>query len=447
MRPGIIIDVTAADRDRLAAVVADRNSAQKHAWRAAIVLATADGLGTNAIMRQTGKSKTAVWRWQERFASEGVDGLLRDKTRPSRVAPFGPEVGERIVALTLAEPPGETTQWTGRAMAKVVGVSLSYVQRIWRSHGLQPHRIRTFKLSNDPAFAAKVRDIVGLYVDPPAHAVVLSLDEKSQIQALDRTQPGLPLKKGRAGTMTHDYKRHGTTTLFAALDVLDGKVSAAACNVIGIRSSSASSTPSRRPSRPRKAMHVILDNYAAHKHPKVIAWLARHPRVTFHFTPTSASWLNAVEGFFAALTKRRLRRGAFLGVVDLQAAINRYLAEHNVDPKPVPLESRPRHHHRRSSTRAPDVGFNPLVGCGNAACSPGDFPLLRRALTSITIWSAISSIAPTATLCHQDCRPTKIRPALRTPMVATPMAMPTGRPAPPEPRRPISPPSARRART
>ena len=196
MRTGIVVEVTAAERDRLEAIMADRNSPQKHVWRAGIVLATADGLGTVAIMRRTAKSKTVVWRWQDRFAQEGVDGLLRDKTRPSRVKPFGPEVAERIVALTLAEPPGETTQWTGRAMAKATGVSLSYVQRIWRSHGLQPHRIRTFKLSNDPQFAAKVRDIVGLYVDPPAHAVVLSVDEKSQIQALDRTQPGLPDEEG-----------------------------------------------------------------------------------------------------------------------------------------------------------------------------------------------------------------------------------------------------------
>ena len=341
MRPGINIDVTAADRARLEAVVADRNSPQKHVWRAAIVLATADGLGTNAVMHRTGKSKTAVWRWQERFASDGVDGLLRDKTRPSRVVPFGPEVGERIVALTLAEPPGETTQWTGRAMAKAVGVSLSYVQRTWRAHGLQPHRMRTFKLSNDPAFAAKVRDIVGLYVDPPAHAVVLSVDEKSQIQALDRTQPGLPIKKGRAGTMTHDYKRHGTTTLFAALDVLDGKVVGRCMQrhrhqeFIRFLAAVEKTVPAS------KAVHVILDNYAAHKHPKVIAWLARHPRVTFHFTPTSASWLNAVEGFFAALTKRRLRRGTFLGVVDLQAAINRYLAEHNLDPTPFRWKADP----------------------------------------------------------------------------------------------------------
>src|SRR5215210_2306370 len=334
MRPGIIVDVTAADRDRLEAIVADRNSPQKHVWRAAIVLTTAEGLGTAAIMRRTAKSKTAVWRWQERFAEEGVEGLLRDKTRPARIAPFGPEVGERIVALTLAEPLGETTHWTGRAVAKAAGVSLSYVQRVWRSHGLQPHRIRTFKLSNDPAFAAKVRDIVGLYVDPPAHAVVLSIDEKSQIQALDRTQPGLPIKRGRAGTMTHDYKRHGTTTLFAALNVLDGKVVGRCMQrhrhqeFIRFLNAVEKTVPAS------KAMHVILDNYAAHKHPKVIAWLARHPRFTFHFTPTSCSWLNAVETFFATLTKRRLKRGVFRSVVDLQAAINRYLDEANHDPKP-----------------------------------------------------------------------------------------------------------------
>lgn len=341
MRSGIIVEVNAADRAWLEAIMADRNSPQKHVWRAGIVLATADGLGTNAVMRQTGKSKTAVWRWQERFAEEGEDGLLRDKTRPSRIAPFGPEVGERIVALTLAAPPGETTQWTGRAMAKAAGVSLSYVQRVWHLHGLQPHRIRTFKLSNDPAFAAKVRDIVGLYVDPPAHAVVLSIDEKSQIQALDRTQPGLPLKKGRVGAMTHDYERHGTTTLFAALDVLDGKVVGRCMQrhrhqeFIRFLNAVEKTVPAST------AMHGILDNYAAHKHPKVIAWLARHLRVTFHFTPTSASWLNAVEGFFAALTERRLRRGTFLGVVDLQAAINRYLAEHNLDPTPFRWKADP----------------------------------------------------------------------------------------------------------
>jgi transposase len=217
MRTGVTVHPNPTDRKRLRAIVDDRNSRQKHVWRARIVLATADGLGTAAIMRTAGVSKTVVWRWQARFMEEGVAGLLRDKTRPARVPRLADVAAERIVALTLSGPPGETTHWTGRVMAKVAGVSLTSVQRIWRSHGLAPHRIRSFKLSNDPKFAAKVRDIVGLYVDPPAHAVVLSVDEKSQIQALDRTQPGLPLKKGRAGTMTHDYKRNGVTTLFRRL--------------------------------------------------------------------------------------------------------------------------------------------------------------------------------------------------------------------------------------
>src|SRR6266436_748622 len=335
MRTGISMDVSPATRVRLDAIVADRNSPQKHVWRARIVLLTADGAGTAEIMRAAGVSKTAVWRWQERFMEEGVDGLLRDKTRPSRIAPLGPEITDRVVALTLGDPPGETTHWTAEAMAKLAGVSVSSVQRIWRSHGLQPHRMRQFKLSNDPQFAAKVRNIVGLYVDPPAHAIVLSVDEKSQIQALDRTQPGLPMKKGRAGTMTHDYKRHGTTTLFAALNVLDGSV-IGRCRqrhrhqeFIRFLNQVEAQVPAG------KIIHAIVDNYATHKHPKVRAWLARHPRWTFHFTPTSASWLNAVEGFFAKLTKRRLKRGVFRSIVDLQAAINRFLAETNNAPHDV----------------------------------------------------------------------------------------------------------------
>jgi transposase len=190
MRTGISIEASPADRRRLGAILADRNSPQKHVWRARIVLLSADGVGTAEIMRTVGVSKTTVWRWQERFMQEGLDGLLRDKTRPSRIPPLGTEIAERVVALTLQDPPGQTTHWTAEAMAKLVGVSVSSVQRIWRSHGLQPHRVRQFKLSKDPVFAAKVRDIVGLYVGPPAHAIVLSVDEKSQIQALDRTQPG-----------------------------------------------------------------------------------------------------------------------------------------------------------------------------------------------------------------------------------------------------------------
>ena len=199
---------------------------------------------------------------------------------------------------------------------------------------MQPHRIRTFKNSRDPSFATKLTDIVGLYVDPPAHAVVLALDEKSQIQALDRTQPGLPIKPGRCQTMTHDYKRHGTTTLFAALSVLDGAVIGRCMqrhrHVEFIRFLNTV----EREVAADKSIHVVLDNYATHKHPKVLAWLARHPRWTFHFTPTSASWLNAVENFFSKMTRQRIRRGVFRSVVDLQAAINTYLAEHNANPKP-----------------------------------------------------------------------------------------------------------------
>src|SRR3974390_202857 len=218
------IRLNRADRSTLEAVVAKRSSPQKHVWRAKIVLLTADGHGTAEIMRATGKAKTVIWRWQDRFGEEGAAGLWRDKTRPSRIPPLRPEVAKRVVALTLSSPPASASHWTRSAMAKAVGISISSVQRIWRAHGLQPHRVRRFKLSNDPQFAAKLHDIVGLYVNPPDHAIVSSVDEKSQIQALDRTQPGLPIKKGRAGTITHDYKRHGVTTLFAALDVLEGKV-------------------------------------------------------------------------------------------------------------------------------------------------------------------------------------------------------------------------------
>ncbi len=334
MRNGISIDVSPLDRRRLEALIRDGNAAQKHVWRAEIVALTAAGVGTNEIMRRTGKSKTCVWRWQERFMQEGFEGLLRDKTRPSRIAPLGEAVAERVVALTLADPPGETTHWTGEAMAQAAGISVSSVQRIWRAHGLQPHRWRQFKLSNDPAFAAKLRDVVALYVDPPAHAIVLSLDEKSQIQALDRTQPGLPMKKGRLGTMTHDYKRHGTTTLFAALNVLDGTVIGRNMQRHRHQEFIAFLNAVERQVPPGKTVHAILDNYATHKHPKVRQWLDRNARWTFHFTPTSASWLNAVEGFFAKLSKRRLKRGVFRSVADLQAAINRFLAEHNTRPKP-----------------------------------------------------------------------------------------------------------------
>lgn len=343
MRKNLGLFVNSADRERLAAIIADRNSSQKHVWRAQVVLLTGDRIGTNEIMRRTGLGKPSVWRWQERYIEAGVDGLLRDKTRPSRIPALAADKVAEVIRLTLEEaPPADCTHWTTREMAARSGVSHSKVHEIWREAGLVPHRFRQFKLSNDPAFADKVEDIVGLYVAPPEHAVVLSVDEKSQIQALDRTQPGLPMKPGRLGTLTHDYKRNGTTTLFAALNVLDG-------SVIGQNMQRHThqqfikflNTVERRVPA-HKAVHVILDNYATHKHPKVIAWLSRHPRWTFHFTPTSCSWLNAVEGFFAKLTRRRLKNGVFHSLVDLQQAINTFVRLHNETPKPFVWKADPK---------------------------------------------------------------------------------------------------------
>ena len=334
MRSDVEIAVSAGDRARLEAIVAAPGSPQKHVWRARIILLSDDGVGTMAIARQAGVAKPTVWRWQERFMTEGMAGLLREKSRPPGIAPLPAETVDRVLSLTGAPPPGEATHWTVRAMAKAVGISRASVQRIWQAHGLRPHRLKAFKLSRDPAFAAKLRDIVGLYVDPPAHAVVLSVDEKSEIQALDRTQPGLPIKLGRLGTMTHDYKRHGTTTLFAALNILEGTLIGRCMarhrhqEFIRFLNAIEAAVPAG------KVVHVILDNYGTHKHPKVRAWLARHPRFAFHFTPTSCSWLNAIETFFAKLTRRRLKRGTFRSIVDLQAAINRFIEAHNHDPKP-----------------------------------------------------------------------------------------------------------------
>jgi transposase len=334
MAQDVCVIVGADERARLAAVVGDRSRPLKHVQRARIVLFSAERLPVLEVARRAGVSRPAVWRWQRRFAEEGVDGLLRDKTRPPGKPPLPAATVAKVLALTCAEPPGEVTHWTGRAMAKAVGISLRAVQRIWEAHRLQPHRVRTFKRSNDPALAQKVEDIVGLYMHPPAHAVVLSIDEKSQIQALDRTQPGLPLKPGKCGTMTHDYKRNGTTTLFAALNVLEGTVLGRCMQKHTHQEFIRFLNAIERAVPAGKVIHAIADNYATHKHPNVRAWLARHPRWVFHFTPTSASWLNAVESFFSVLTRRRLKRGVFHSIADLQAAINRYIREHNNDPKP-----------------------------------------------------------------------------------------------------------------
>ena len=338
----VCVIVSAADREQLQSIVGDRNRPRKHVERARIVLASADRGPAQRIAAGVGVSRPTVWRWQRRFAEAGVEGLLRDRTRKPGKTPIPADQAARTVALTCTQPPHQATHWTGRAMAKATGLSLRSVQRIWQAHQLQPHRLRTFKRSRDPAFATKLADIVGLYVDPPAHAVVLSLDEKSQIQslplartgALDRTQPGLPLKPGRCQTMTHDYKRHGTTTLFAALSVLDGTVIGRCMQRHRHREFIRFLNAVERAVPAAKPIHAVLDNYATHKHPKVLAWLGRHKRWTFHFTPTSASWLNAVENFLSKITRQRIRRGVFHSIIDLQTAINAYLAEHNANPKP-----------------------------------------------------------------------------------------------------------------
>jgi transposase len=328
------ITVTDGERAELLALVADRNTPAKVVWRARIVLATAEGHAVKAVCRLTAKSKPCVWRWQERFAAEGVAGLLCDKTRPPGRQPLSAAVKRRVLVKTASETPVDATHWSARTMAAAVGISHRSVQRIWAEAKLKPHLTRTFKVSNDPMFEEKVTDIVGLYLSPPARAVVLCVDEKSQIQALDRTQPGLPLKKGRARTMTHDYKRHGTTTLFAALDVKTGAVIHDCRQRHRARDFIAFLKQIDRAIEPGLTLHLVVDNYATHKTAEVEAWLARHRRFHLHFTPTSASWLNLVERLFAEITRKRIRRGIFRSVDDLKAAITAYLDHHNTAPKP-----------------------------------------------------------------------------------------------------------------
>jgi transposase len=335
MRRGdICIHVGPANRARLEAIIADRNSTSKAVWRAEIVLATADGLGTNAIMKRTGKSKPCVWRWQERYVEEGVDGLLRDKTRPPGKRPLSAAVKRKVLAKTGSETPPNATHWSVRSMATAMGISHTSVQRIWAEAGLKPHLVRRFKISNDPQFEEKVTDVVGLYMNPPDKALVLCVDEKSQIQALDRTQPGLPMKKGRAGTMTHDYKRHGTTTLFAALDLKSGIVIGDCQPRHRAKEFIRFLNRIDRCVKKHLDIHLVLDNYGTHKTPEVKAWLAKHGRFKLHFTPTSASWLNLVERFFAEITTKRIRRGVFTSVAELEQAIHDYLDRHNCNPKP-----------------------------------------------------------------------------------------------------------------
>src|SRR5882757_9021991 len=312
-------------RATLAGWVADGNTPQKLVWRSRIVLMSADGVGKMAIVRAVGKSKRTVDRWQDRFITHGLAGLQRDATRRGRKPPLAASVIEKVVHMTLHEKPPAATHWSARRLAKAVGISHTSVQRIWSAHGLKPHLVKTFKLSNDKRFVEKVQDVVGLYLDPPDKAIVFAVDEKSQIQALDRTQPGLPMKKGRAGTMTHDYKRNGTTTLFAALDVAKGRLIGQCMprhrhqEFIKFLKQIDAETP------PELDLHLIVDNYATHKHPKVKAWLNRHKRFHLHFIPTSSSWLNLVERWFREITDKRIRRGVFRSVEQLIEAIRGYI--------------------------------------------------------------------------------------------------------------------------
>jgi transposase len=328
------IFVSEVDRGRLERFVRDRNTPQKVVWRARIVLLAADGQQAIAIAAAVGKSLLTVRRWRRRYVAKGVDGLLKDATRPPRRKPLSAQKIKQVVRMTLRTTPPDATHWSLSSMAAAAGLSRSSIQRIWSRHGLKPHLMETFKVSRDRNFAAKVKDVVGLYVDPPDKALVLSVDEKSQIQALDRTQPGLPMKKGRAGTMTHDYKRHGTTTLFAALNMLDGSVIGQCMARHRHREFLRFLKTIDRHTPADLDLHLIVDNYATHKTEAVKRWLKRHKRFRLHFTPTSASWLNMVERFFAEITRKRIRRGIFTSVAELESAIMDYLRNHNAAPKP-----------------------------------------------------------------------------------------------------------------
>jgi transposase len=302
--------------------------------RARVVLLAAAGKQDLEIAAEIGISNQKAARWRKRFLEMGLAGLEKDAPRPGRTPTITPAKVQEVVRKTTQEKPANATHWSTRTMAEAVGLSEKSVRRIWHKHGLKPHLSRTFKVSNDPEFAEKLDAIVGLYLNPPEHAIVLCADEKSQIQALDRTQPGLPIKKGRCGTMTHDYKRNGTATLFAAMNTLDGTV-ISMCDDrhrhqewLKFLRVIHQVTPSGQ------EIHLIADNYATHKHPKVQKWLARHPRFRIYFTPTSSSWLNMVERFFRDLTQNQLRRGIFRDVEDLIMAIGEYIDRHNDNPKP-----------------------------------------------------------------------------------------------------------------
>ena len=301
--------------------------------RAQIIRLAADGTASQEIARELEISRPTVQLWRERFLALRLAGLEQDAPRPGRIPKISAAKIQAVIKATLHTTPPQTTHWSTRTMAKAQGVSEATVRRIWRSHNLKPHLVKTFKLSRDQNFVEKLCDVVGLYLNPPDKSLVLCVDEKSQIQALDRTQPGLPMKQGRGGTMTHDYKRHGTTTLFAALSMLDGKVIGDCMprhrhqEFIRFLKKIDAETPLGL------KRHLIVDNYGTHKHPRVKSWLGRHPRFHLHFIPTSSSWLNLIERWFREITDKRIRRGSFENVPALIAAIKEYLDHHNQNPR------------------------------------------------------------------------------------------------------------------
>jgi len=334
MRLAPIILLTAMERKKLEALRSSRKTPARLLERVAMVLLAADGLQNHTIAQKLGQDPGKVGRWRARYSKLGLAGIEQDATRPGRIQPIRPQKQSEVLRLTQHSKPEGATHWSRALMARKVGISPSSVGRIWSANGFKPHRVKSFKVSNDKRFEEKLRDIVGLYQSPPEHAVVFSCDEKSQIQALDRTQPGLPMKKGRNNTMTHDYKRNGTTSLFAAMNILDGKVIGQCMNKHRHQEWLSFLRLIDKEVPKTQAVHIICDNYATHKHAKVQAWQKRNPRFSFHFTPTSASWLNMVERFFRDLTERSVRRGVFQSVDDLIHAIEEHIEVHNRNPKP-----------------------------------------------------------------------------------------------------------------
>jgi transposase len=321
-------------REILVSLARSRTAEHRLVQRARVLLYAADGVSNNDIVALVGVSRPTVLAWRADFAERGLSDMGKVAAGRGRKPVISQETVDRIVELTLRSKPEGATHWSCRTMAAAIGVSPATVQRVWAARGLKPHLSETFKLSNDKRFEEKLVDVVGLYLNPPDQAVVLCMDEKSQIQALDRTQPSLPLKPGRAGTMTHDYKRHGTTSLFAALDVLTGKV-IGKCFDRHRHDEFLRFLRTIDTQVPRKLhIHMIVDNYGTHTHPEVKAWLGKHPRFHLHFTPTSSSWLNLVERWFSELTQKMIRRGVFRSVEDLVKAIEEFLRVHNNDPKP-----------------------------------------------------------------------------------------------------------------